>query len=294
LQAGELKAEVEAKASLAVGTCIRTLLWGSRELEGAQMLWELGMCGAEEAVAICAAAIEGEFARFRLNPDCGCMELDTSMRFELSGVASLTHCPFLSNPESRAFRYTLGEVEEGGFPGMLGRGLYLEEVDLYLEEVEHEGEPIAVFEGWVEFDATDPIQRRVSVPGLLSLGEDFEDLQDIRREKVEAQMRLQVFWRTALSNISADYSLQQFFNGEGEAVLEVEENEMLALRSVFARHRCQQEGFRRERRPKSKRSRRNHCCCGLACPLVRRDARAAAALVRSRTRRAERELKMAV
>jgi len=302
LQASELRVEVEVNANLAAGTCIRTLLWGSRELEGARTLRELGMCGAEEVVAVCARAIEGDFERFRPGcPTCDHNAVVTRMRFELSGVASLsTSCQ--GEEERRLFRYTLGEVEEGGVPGILRRGLCLEEL---LTDGKHDGEAVAVFEGCLEFDATDPIQRRVRVGGLspdrgdLMKGLDLEDLRALRRRgEDEAQVRVQMLYLYHFGGEPPD--------GEGEGLPDEDSvflgDEMRDLRSVFARPRCKRERFRREQRPKPKHRRRNHCFCGLACQgrgshwncFRQGDVRAAAALVRSRTRRAERDFKIGV
>jgi len=297
---------VAVKANLAdAGLCVRSLLWGARELDGTVTLRELGMCGVQEVVVVCTRSIEGDFERFRP----GCATCDgyaavTRMRFELSGVASLS-TSFQGEDETRTFKYMLGEVEGGDAPGMLRRSLCLEQV---LTDGEPDGQAADVFEGWLEFDATDPIRRRVRVDGLnpdpgLPWGDPVAelDLEDFRalqqRGEDEAQMRVRLlFYRYQIE--------EDRRGGVGEGLPEqdsvFQQDEMLNLRSVFARPRCQRERFRRHRRPKPKHGRRSHCFCGLACHgrgshwicYRQGDVRAAAALVRARTRRAERELKM--
>lgn len=321
LQAGELKVKIEASANLAVETCC-TLLWGSCELEGALTLWELGMCGAEEVVAVCTHAIEGDFEDF---DTFGVYTYDscamaTHMRFEVSGIATLSTSSE-GGEETRTFRYTLGEAEEGcvpgmrGVPGMLRRVLRLEQLFTDGERCgEHSSGAAAVFEGWLEFDPSDPIQRRVCIDGLgpdrwpkwregrLHLDREarlhLEDVRALqRRGELEAQMRVQLFYQYQRS----EREWERWCERESERLHEEEvwvfrrfEKQMRNLRSVFARPLCQHECSRRERRLKPRHRRHNQCCCDLACRVCQGDGRAAAALVRSRTRRAERDLKVAV
>mmetsp|Transcript_80247 Transcript_80247/g.221906 ORF Transcript_80247/g.221906 Transcript_80247/m.221906 type:complete len:358 (+) Transcript_80247:67-1140(+) len=303
VRADELKLEVEVKASAwlaKAGCCIRALLWGATELGGARTLSELGMGGKEEVVAVCARSIEGDFEKFRPGcPTCDAYSTVTRMRFELSGVASLSFtCQ--GAEETRTFRYTLGEVEEGDGPRGLRRRLRLDEAT-------------RVFEGWLEFDAADPIQRRVRVEGLdlvprmpLCAPRDAPaelDLEDLRalqlRGKDEARMRKRLLFQS--------YDIKGFWGAEREEDVplwdpkHVEEERYLFQR-VFARPRYQRERFRRDRRPKPRYGRRSRCFCGLGCQgrgshwicRSRGDVRAEAARARSCTRRAERALKVAV
>eukprot|EP00418_Pyrodinium_bahamense_P084696 CAMPEP_0179055576 /NCGR_PEP_ID=MMETSP0796-20121207/23373_1 /TAXON_ID=73915 /ORGANISM="Pyrodinium bahamense, Strain pbaha01" /LENGTH=348 /DNA_ID=CAMNT_0020752235 /DNA_START=59 /DNA_END=1106 /DNA_ORIENTATION=+ len=212
VRADELKLEVEVKASAwlaKAGCCIRALLWGATELGGARTLSELGMGGKEEVVAVCARSIEGDFEKFRPGcPTCDAYSTVTRMRFELSGVASLSFtCQ--GAEETRTFRYTLGEVEEGDGPRGLRRRLRLDEAT-------------RVFEGWLEFDAADPIQRRVRVEGLdlvprmpLCAPRDAPaelDLEDLRalqlRGKDEARMRKRLLFQS--------YDIKGFWGAERE------------------------------------------------------------------------------
>merc|ERR1712176_1463825 len=318
LQAAEVKAKVEINANLPGGAHIRTLLWGSCELQGALTLRELGMCGAQEVVAVCAQSIEGDFGAFRRGCPC-CDEPDdvSHMRFELSGVASLSN--FCDIEETWTFRYTLGEVEEAslkeGFaPGMLRRGLNLE----LLQEGEDDNESAALFEGWLEFDEIDPIQRRVRIvrwkSKLLRVVDMCLNLEDLRalqhREQEEARMNGRWFREEEKAQMSGHFFYYYYGREEGRPLYlehldrddEGLPGEDLLLHSFPAP---------RERRPKPNYGRRNHCSCGLSCQgrrshatrfhciLRQSDARAAAVLARSRTRRSrtrrlERDLKMVV
>jgi len=319
LRADELRLEVEAKASVrlaAKGCCVRTLLWRSAELEGTRTLREFGMHGEQEVVAVCARSIEGDFEKFR--PGCatclGYMAV-ARMRFELSGVASLSISEQGSGEEAtRMFTYTLGEVEDCDGPGGLRRSLHLQEqlpADGLLD-----GQVTGMFDGWLELDALDPIQRRVRIDGLgldpvpwghLEPQLDLEDLRALqRRGEDEARMRVQMLFQ--FNQIQEERGLleeQQCYEmvtdtstwdptGQG--------GEMDLYRHVFTRARRASERFLCDRRPKCARSRhgrRNHCfwgfpCAGRGCHWICRrqgDVHAEAARVRSATRRAERALK---
>lgn len=316
LRAGELRLEIEAKASArlaAEGCCVRALLWRSSELEGGQTLQELGMRGVQEVVAICTRSIEGDFEMFR--PGCEtCLGYMAAarMRFELSGVASLSMSYDDGREETRTFKYALGEVEECSSPAGLRRSLHLQ------EELPVDSDAPTVFEGWLELDAADPIQRRVHVDGLgpdplpwghPGLALDLEDLRALkRRGEDEAQMRVQLLLRFHQIQQERGLSQQQ---ADPEMVTDeltwnppLADGERYLYRQVFAQARCSSERFKCGRRPrcsKSRHGRRNHCfwglpCAGRGCHWICRsqgDVRARAARVRSAARRAERARKTA-
>jgi len=303
LRADELRLEVEAKAGARLaeeGSCVSKLLWAAQQLEGPRTLAELGVRGAQDIVAICARTIEGDFERFQPGcPTCDNDQTVTRMRFELSGVATLTVDSY-QGEETRTFRYSLGEVEEGAQPSELRRSLRLERLPS-----EEESEAAREFEGWLEFDASDPIRRRVLVESLRVAptapwaDERFEplDLEDVRelqrRGADEAAMRVRM--------LLLAYQVELDRPGDSRWEADHAGVDMDFFRQVFSRPRCQRKHLRRSQRPRPSHGRRSHCFCGLACQgrgshwICRKqgDVRAEATLARSRTRKAERALKLA-
>jgi len=311
LRADELRLEVEAKAGARLaeeGSCVSKLLWAAQQLEGPRTLAELGVRGAQDIVAICARTIEGDFERFQPGcPTCDNDQTVTRMRFELSGVATLTVDSYQGEAR-RTFRYSLGEVEEGVRPGELRRSLCLERLPS-----EDESEAAREFEGWLEFDASDPIRRRVLVESLRVAptapwaDERFEplDLEDVRelqrRGADEAAMRVRMLLLAYQVDLDrrgdglAEPAQQRRCEADHAGV------DMDFFRQVFSRPRCQRKHLRRSQRPRPSHGRRSHCFCGLACQgrgshwvcRKRGDVHAEAALARSRARGAARALKLA-